>query len=124
MAFHSPLKPVTTTISFAAATGRALNLRVAPFHFCVPIYIGVGSVAWGRVVSITPFLSGQEFQPEVIRIMADVLQRVQERLGLADRSDQFTEIVAAKIVEFAQRGILDPEALFQRTMQEFTSTKP
>ena len=67
---------------------------------------------------ITPFLSGHAFQPEVINVMSDVLLRVQDRLGLSDRDDPLNQIVASKIIELAQRGIVDPETLLQRTLQE------
>ena len=71
------------------------------------------------VVPITPFLSGHAFQPEAIKAMSDVLLRVQDRLGLSDRDDPLNQIVASKIIGLAQRGILDPETLLQRTLQEF-----
>jgi hypothetical protein len=71
------------------------------------------------VVPIAPFLSGQAFQPEAIKTMSDVLLRVQDRLGLSDRDDPLNQIVASKIIELAQRGILDSETLLQRTLQEF-----
>ena len=51
--------------------------------------------------------------------MSDVLLRVQDRLGLSDRDDPLNQIVASKIIRLAQRGILDPETLLQRTLQEF-----
>jgi hypothetical protein len=72
---------------------------------------------------ITPFLAGQAFAPEDVSVMSDVLVRVQARLRLVDRNDPFNEIVAAKIIELVQRGIRDPDTLFQRTMRQFTPTK-
>jgi hypothetical protein len=90
------------------------------FHIKVEAIAGDGP---GCVMPITPFLAEQAFEPEVVRVMSDVLVRVQARLGLSDRNDPFNEIVAAKIIEFVQRGIRDPDTLFQRTMRQFTPTK-
>ena len=68
---------------------------------------------------ITPFMSGRAFQPEAIKVMSDMLVRVQDRLGLSDRDDPLNQIVASKIIELAEHGLLDPQTLLQRTLQEF-----
>jgi hypothetical protein len=68
---------------------------------------------------ITPFLAGQAFEPEAIHNMSAAFVSVCERLRLADRNDPMTETVARKIIELAQRGILDSETLRKRTLLEF-----
>ncbi len=68
---------------------------------------------------ITPFLAGQAFGPEAIQTMSDAYLRACKRLGLSDRTDPATELVALRVIHLAQRGILDTDALLKRTLQEF-----
>jgi hypothetical protein len=70
-------------------------------------------------VPITPFLAGQPFEPDDIETMSEACVVACEKLRLTDRADPFTEIVAKKIIEFAQRGIRDRDALIQQTLSEF-----
>ena len=68
---------------------------------------------------ITPYLAGQAFEPDAIQNMSAALVSACEKLRLTDRADPFTEIVARKVIELAQRGIRDPEALLESTLREF-----
>jgi len=54
---------------------------------------------------IRPFLSGQAFEPEAIRIMSLALEDVCDALGLRMTDDPATRLVAEKIIELAQRGV-------------------
>jgi hypothetical protein len=58
---------------------------------------------------ITPFLVGQAFEPEAIGNMSAAFVAVCDALRLKVRDDPATRIVAEKVIEFAQRGIRDPE---------------
>jgi hypothetical protein len=71
------------------------------------------------VVPITPFLIGQAFEPEDIQAMSAAFISACEKLRLTDRNDPFIEIVAGKVIELAQRGVRDPEALRKRVLAEF-----
>lgn len=73
----------------------------------------------GCAMPITPFLIGQPFEPEVVRVMSVAFEDVCGRLNLKSRSDPESEAVAKKIIELAQRGIRDPAALRERALQEF-----
>jgi hypothetical protein len=44
-----------------------------------------------------------------------------EALGLSDRTDAMTKLVAEKIIELAQRGFKNPTALHLAALQEFKS---
>jgi hypothetical protein len=70
-------------------------------------------------MSITPFLRNQAFDPETVEVMAKAFATTCEALGLTDRTDAMTELVAQKIIEFAQRGLKNPFALHVAAMQEF-----
>ena len=70
---------------------------------------------------ITPFLRDQAFDPETVEAMARALVITCESLGLSDRNDAMTKLVAQKIIELAQRGIKNPTALHFTVMKEFKS---
>jgi|GraSoiStandDraft_30_1057271.scaffolds.fasta_scaffold458350_2 hypothetical protein len=69
----------------------------------------------------TPFLSGQAFDPETIEAMGKAFVTTCEKLGLSERDDALTELVARNIIEFAQRGLKNPTALHFAAMKEFKS---
>ena len=68
---------------------------------------------------ITPFLAGQPFDPEVIRVMSLALENVCEMLALRLADDANTRLVASKIIELAQRGVRDAPTLTAMTLKEF-----
>jgi len=70
---------------------------------------------------ITPFLRNQAFDPEAVEVMAKAFVTTCEALGLTDRTDAMTELVAQKIIEWAQRGLKNAFALHVAVMQEFES---
>jgi len=67
---------------------------------------------------IRPFLNGAAFEPEAIRNMAVVFESVCAELGLSDKDDP-TTLVASKIIELAQSGLLDATRLRSMTRKEF-----
>jgi hypothetical protein len=69
---------------------------------------------------IRAFLSGQAFDPETITTMSIALQGACEALGLTMTDDQATRLVAEKVIEFAQRGIRDPDTLRTMVLKEFS----
>jgi hypothetical protein len=69
-------------------------------------------------VPIRPFLADQPFTPEMIREMSLALERVCETLRLQMTDDPATRLVAAKIIEMAQRGVRG-DALRLMTLKEF-----
>ena len=71
---------------------------------------------------ITPFLRGQAFDPEMVEAMGMALVTTCETLGLSDRSDAITNLVAEKIIELAQRGLKDPTAMYFAAINEFKSS--
>jgi hypothetical protein len=70
---------------------------------------------------IIPFLRGQAFDPETVEAMGKALVTTCETLGLSDRSDAMTKLLAEKIIELAQRGFKNPIALHFAAMREFRS---
>jgi hypothetical protein len=68
---------------------------------------------------IRPFLAGQAFEPESIRQMSLALDTVCGKLNLPLVDDRNTQLVAAKIIELAQRGVRDAPTLSAMTLKEF-----
>lgn len=70
-------------------------------------------------MTITPFLRTQAFDPELIQTMSEALTAACVTLGLTERSDLFTELVARRIIELAQRGIHSEAALYSGVMEVY-----
>lgn len=68
---------------------------------------------------ITPFLRNQAFDPETIEAMSAAFTKACASLGLLERSDRMTELVAWQIIEAAQRGIRNDTVLYLTVLQEF-----
>jgi hypothetical protein len=68
---------------------------------------------------ITPFLSGQSFDPETVAVMGAAFTEACKTLGLTDRDDQMTRLVAKHIIGLALGGIRTKTTLYMRTIQEF-----
>ena len=68
---------------------------------------------------IIPFLRGQAFDPELIEAMSTAFTNACETLGLIDRADPITELVARQIIEFAERGVRTQTALYFMTVEKF-----
>jgi hypothetical protein len=69
-------------------------------------------------VPITPFLKGQAFDPELVSAMGTAFSQTCDALGLAQRSDPITALVAEKIIELAERGLRNPAAMHRMAMAE------
>ncbi len=70
---------------------------------------------------ITAFLQGQAHDLETDQAMANALVMTCEALGLSDRDDAMTQLVAEKIIELAKRGLRNPTALHLAAIKEFNS---
>jgi hypothetical protein len=68
---------------------------------------------------ITPFLARQSFDPETIEQMSAAFVAACDALHLKVGDDPATRFVAEKIIEWAQRGIRDPNVLWKLTVNEF-----
>jgi hypothetical protein len=74
---------------------------------------------------IRGFLSGQAFEPEVVRQMSLTLETVCARFGMKlTGDDPATRVVALKIIELAQRGVRDAPTLTEVTLQELKHYLP
>jgi hypothetical protein len=70
-------------------------------------------------IAVVVFLVGQAFDPEAIENMSAALVAACDALHLKVCDDPATRFVAEKVIEFAQRGIRDPNTLRRLTLKEF-----
>jgi hypothetical protein len=98
-----------------------LNLEKRWFDLARSFELGEQPTDFKRRASapITPFLQGQAFDPETVQAMANALVMTCEALGLSNRDDAMTQLVAEKIIELAKRGLKNPTALHLAAMKEF-----
>jgi hypothetical protein len=70
------------------------------------------------------FLSGQAFEPEVVRQMSLALETICEKFGMELTDTPATRVVAQKIIELAQRGVRDAPSLSEMTLKELKDYLP
>jgi hypothetical protein len=75
-------------------------------------------------MTIHRLLENEAFGPDEIEVLTTAFEQALRALGLSDRSDSATEIVARRIIEFAQRGERDPGRLQQRAVQSLSEPDP
>ena len=75
--------------------------------------------AWGCAVPVDRLVTTGTFGPEQVAALGGVFEAVLRALGLIDRQDPLTEMVARKVIELAQTGERDPVRLKQLTLEAF-----
>jgi len=69
---------------------------------------------------IRPFLAGRVFDPETIAEMAQAFQRACDLIRLRELDDLANELVAEKIIELVERGVVGADELCARAVKELT----
>ena len=72
-----------------------------------------------RLGDFSDELKDRAFDPETAQAVANALVMTCEALGLSDRDDAMTQLVAEKIIELAQRGLKTPTSLHFAAVKEF-----
>jgi hypothetical protein len=80
-------------------------------------------LAWGCAVPIHRLVNTGTFEPEQLAVLGGVFEDVLQALGLVDRHDPLTELVARKVMELAQTGERDPVRLKQLTLEAFEAKR-
>jgi hypothetical protein len=70
-------------------------------------------------VPITPFLRGRAFDPETIEVMSEAFKEVCRAIGLKERDDKMTALVARQIIQLAERGVRTKTELYLLTIKQF-----
>ena len=68
---------------------------------------------------IRPFLGDLKFDSGAITAMGLAYEKVRAALGIVDRNDRLNEIIAKKVIEFAQAGETDPDRLSEQALVYF-----
>jgi hypothetical protein len=73
----------------------------------------------GEDVPVVRLLNGLQnsFDPEVLDLIVAVYDKARAALGLVDRNDPLTELLAKKIIEVAQAGERDRLRLYEIAME-------
>jgi hypothetical protein len=71
-------------------------------------------------LSVIPFVTRRDFDPEMTRAMGIAFDNACEFLGLTDRTDPITETLAMRIIELAQIGVRDPDEIQAGVLATFT----
>jgi hypothetical protein len=69
-------------------------------------------------MAIYRLLQNTSFGPEELSKLGAAYERTLEALGLTDRNDPMTELVARKLLAIHQTGISDPAGLSRQAVQE------
>jgi hypothetical protein len=62
-------------------------------------------------MAVYRLFKNKAFEPEAITVMTDAYTDVCRTLGVSDRDHPRADVVAKKVIEFAQRGERDPARL-------------
>jgi hypothetical protein len=69
-------------------------------------------------VPITPFLNGEQFDQETVRILGVAFEQVCIGLRTGDCADDVNQAIANKIIELAKTGERNPDLLCERALQD------
>ncbi len=67
-------------------------------------------------MSIERLLQERVFEPEIISAMSGAYERALRALGLADRTDPVTELLAQTVLSIVETGVRDIERIYDLTM--------
>jgi hypothetical protein len=68
-------------------------------------------------MAVYSLFKNKAFEPEAIAIMTNAYADVCRTLGLRGQDDPEADVVAKKVIEFAQRGERDPARLREYVLQ-------
>ena len=75
-------------------------------------------------MAIYRLLQGSPLGPDEISRLVAAYEETLKALGLKNRSDPITQLVAKKIIEIAQTGVRDPLQLATIAIRELGSPSP
>lgn len=68
----------------------------------------------------TPYLHGRSFDPDTLKCMGSAFDAACKQLGLIDRTDPLTQLVAESVIALARRDECDPLELKERVLRSLT----
>jgi hypothetical protein len=77
----------------------------------------------GNDMPITPYLQERHtFDPDDVKVMSEAFTVVCDALGLKERDDPATRLIARRIIEHAESGVRSPSALQHLVLKEYQQT--
>ena len=70
-------------------------------------------------MSIRPYLQGEAFDPDTVRVMGIAFENACNELGILNKHDAVTRVVARTVIDMARRGFRDEAGLTAAVMEEF-----
>jgi hypothetical protein len=67
---------------------------------------------------ITPFLSGEQFDRETLRILGVGFEQTCIALQIGDCDDDVRQAIANKIIELAKTGECNPDVVCERALKD------
>ena len=83
-----------------------------------------GESPGGRIMPIANLLKSRTFDADMIAIIVTAFDAACRDLGLTDRRDPITETLAIKVIEAAQTGERDPDAIRQQAIRTLAANSP
>ncbi|HWX82779.1 MAG TPA: hypothetical protein VNZ48_04185 [Xanthobacteraceae bacterium] len=71
-------------------------------------------------MAVYSLFRNKPFEPEAISVLSGAYADICRALGLDDDDSSETDVVAKKVIEFAQRGVSDRVRLRERVLQELS----
>jgi hypothetical protein len=68
--------------------------------------------------AVRPFIKDAVFDPEATHALAVAFDDICRDMNLADTASSAREIVAARIIDLAREGVVDPKILRERVLRE------
>jgi hypothetical protein len=84
-----------------------------------PGWSNIVLLAWGCAVPLRGLVRTGAFEPEQVAMLGQVVEDVLQSLGLVDRANPLSELVAKTVIELAQTGERDRVRLKQLTLKTF-----
>jgi hypothetical protein len=73
---------------------------------------------------IRPFLNGEKFDQETVRVLAVAFEQVCVALRIGDCGDDVKNAIARKIIELAKTGERNPDLLCERALKDIRHAQP
>jgi hypothetical protein len=67
------------------------------------------------------FAAHRAFDPEAIEIMSAAFSKLCAELGLSERGDRLTEVVARHVIEAAKSGLQTVSTIRHAVLEQFTA---
>ena len=71
----------------------------------------------------TPFLDGERFDLEGLRVLRIAFEMVRIALRTGDCDDKVREAIAKKLIAFAKTGERSPDMLFERVLEDIRTSQ-